>query len=163
MLNSMQSRRFSYSYLVVPAVIILVSVLGSRLTSAGMEWYRQLRLPDFTPPGAVIGAVWTVLYILVGAAVIHLWLNSRRDSGFRWLTGLLLINAALNIGWSYVFFYRGWIGWAVVEAGLLALSIVAIIVLSWSRDRLAAGLFIPYLLWVCFAMFLTFSIYQINK
>src|SRR5690348_2887513 len=53
-------------------------VLGAALLARGMgpggsnratkRWYRSLEKPGFTPPGTVIGSVWTVLDALMGIA-----------------------------------------------------------------------------------------------
>jgi benzodiazapine receptor len=39
---------------------------------------------------------------------------------------------------------------------------VAFIVVSWPVDRLAAGLFVPYLAWVSFAAALNIAIWRLN-
>ena len=51
------------------ALCLGIGALGSALTEASVKtWYAGLAKPSFTPPDAVFGPVWTVLYILMGLA-----------------------------------------------------------------------------------------------
>lgn len=144
------------------AVVVVVAVGGSTITDGGMDWYRTLNLPEFTPPGRVIGLVWTVIYVLAAVAAILIW-NARNSlRHFKWLVVLLVLNAVLNLGWSWIFFGLHLIGLAVVEMVLLNLTTLAIIVLCWNRQRLAALLLVPYFAWVCFATYLATTILKLN-
>ena len=77
--------------------------------------------------------------------------------------GLYVANAVLNILWSYIFFDRRKLGWAVVEAVVLAASVVALIVALWSTMRFAAIVLLPYLVWVVFATYLAYNIWASNR
>jgi tryptophan-rich sensory protein len=69
---------------------------------------------------------------------------------------------AFNFLWSPVFFSAHRIDLAlVVSLGMFA-SILAFMVASWQRDRVAAWLFAPYALWVAFASVLNASILALN-
>ena len=68
----------------------------------------------------------------------------------------------LNWAWSPAFFTAEnlWLG-VLVILPMLA-TILAFIAYSWPRDRLSAGLFVPYALWVGFASLLNISLAVLN-
>ncbi len=151
------------NYLIIPLITFLVSVTGSRLTSGGMDWYKTIKLPAWTPPGSVIGFVWTTIFILSTISALIVWNKFSRNKRFAWIIGLFLINAGLNVLWSFLFFNQHLIGWSVIEAGLLGLSVIGLIILIGPISRLAAWLLAPYAAWVSFATYLTYIIWTLNK
>ncbi len=93
------------SYILIPLVTILVAFAGGQLTMRSVKtWYKTIRKPTWTPPGAVIGAVWTVLYILAALSALIVW-NLPLAPVSAMVTMLFILNAAVNVLWSYVFFY----------------------------------------------------------
>jgi len=162
-------------YIFIPLVVIAVSVLGGLLTSGGMAWYQTLILPTIAPAGSVIGTVWTVIFILCAVAAIWFWRKKKSVSAgggavtvknsarlANWTVALLIVNAILNIGWSWVFFNQQLLGWAIVEMVVLNLSNLALIILFWKKYRFAAYLWMPYFLWVSFATYLAVNIWLLN-
>ena len=148
-------------YAVIAAVTVVTALAGSWITRGGMGWYLRLRVPSWTPSGKVIGAVWTVLYLLaaISAALsLDAVAADRRDM----LAALFGVNAFLNVAWNYLFFERRQIGSAAMEAALLALSIVILMVQIFPFSPLAAWLLAPYLIWVCIATALTAMIFRLN-
>jgi tryptophan-rich sensory protein len=50
-------------------VCFAVAALGARWTAKEIPgWYRTLVRPSFSPPDAVFGPVWTVLYLQMAVA-----------------------------------------------------------------------------------------------
>jgi tryptophan-rich sensory protein len=151
--------------LIIPAVTIGVATLGSTFTTAGMDWYKTINLPSWTPPGSVIGTVWTVIFILATLSAIL----ARNYPGHKFakriplIMYLFVLNAVLNVGWSLVFFRLHLLGWAIWEAAFLGASVVVIIVLLWPISRIAAYLLIPYAAWVAFATYLNTTIWWLNR
>lgn len=151
-------------YLLVPLITVFVALAGNFFTSAGLSgWYDTIKKPSWTPPGFVIGAVWTTIFILTAAAALVVLNAPGPRSRIVIITSLFLLNAALNIVWSLLFFRLHLIDWAVWEAAALGASVVAIIVLAWPVSRLASFLLMPYAAWVAFATFLTAIIWKINR
>lgn len=149
--------------IVIALVLILVAGLGSKVTAEGMKWYRTLSLPPWTPPGAFIGSVWTVIYVLAGSSAFLFWTTDASPE-WRWIVaGCFALNAVLNVLWSAVFFRWHAIGWAFAEALLLELSVVSLIAVLLPFSFLSAMLLVPYALWVLFASFLTFTVWQANR
>ena len=155
--------RLALTTVLIVAVIVAVAGGGSMFTTGSMDWYATLDLPAFTPPGRIIGMVWGVIYALSALAAFLICGDHRDPRRLRWLSVLLLVNAALNLLWTWLFFAQHAIGLALAEMVLLNLSTLAIIVLSWRSLRVAALLLVPYFAWVSFATFLTAEILRLNR
>ena len=153
------------NYIIIPLIAILTAGIGSLLTSGGMNWYKSINLPSWTPAGSIIGAVWTTIFILSAASALIVWNISSNtgQSRLSWIAGVFIANAVLNIFWSYLFFNQHIIAPAIFEAGILGLSVIALIVLIWPISELAALLLFPYAGWVCFATYLTYSVWLLNR
>lgn len=155
--------RLKLNYIIIPLIIFGISFFGGRLTDAGMNWYKKIIVPDFTPPGYIIGIVWTIIFILFALSIIIVWNKTKRDSRFWTIIGFFILNGALNIFWSFLFFYSQLIKPAIYEAVLLDLTVILLIILIWPISRLASLLLLPYALWTAFATYLTYSIWLLNK
>lgn len=151
------------NYLIIPLITIFVSVFGSWLTSGGMDWYKTINVPSWTPLGSFIGAMWTTIYILTAISALMVWNSFPRDSRFSTIIWLFLANAFLNVLWSFVFFNQHLIGWATLEAGLLALSVFGLIFLIWPVSRIAASLLFLYAGWTSFATYVSYSVWLLNR
>ncbi len=151
------------NYIIIPLLVLFVSFLGGRITSGGMDWYKTIKIPSWTPGGSVIGMVWAFIFILCAISVIFVWNSGNKSDNFYWIIGLFILNALLNIFWSYLFFGIHSMGWAALEAGVLGASVLVLIILIWTLNRLAGSLLIPYVLWVSFATYLTYNIWILNK
>ena len=124
-------------------------------------WYQTIGKPVWTPTGAVIGTVWSVLYLLMGIAAWRVWTVAPGFSWVRplaWYAGQLLLNAA----WPYVVFGQKNPLWAFGVIGVLWAAVLATLIVFWRRDRIAGLLMVPYLGWVSFAAFLNASIVALN-
>jgi tryptophan-rich sensory protein len=151
------------NYIVIPTLAVVVSLLGRYFVSLGLrDWYPTLTLPSWTPPGFVIGMVWTLIYVLTAASAIIFWNRFPRDANFKVCTSVFFLNAILNVGWSYAFFTRHAIHTAVWISAALEVTVLALIVMLWPRSRLAASLLIPYAAWVVFATYLNYVISTLN-
>ena len=75
---------------------------------------------------------------------------------------LFAVQLVLNTLWSVVFFGLRQVGAAFGEILLLLTMIVATTVAFQPISLLAAWLLLPYLVWVCFASYLNFRIWQMN-
>jgi translocator protein len=150
------------NYVVIPFLTILVGFIGSRFTASGMQWYRTINLPSWTPPGYIISGAWTVIFILTAISAIMVWNTLPRDTVFVWIVAMFLLNAALNMAWSYLFFVRHEIGYSIMEMTFLLLSVLALMILMYRALPIASLLLLPYFLWVSFATYLTVSIYNLN-
>lgn len=142
---------------VIAAVTVAVALIGSLATDPDSSWYRALDKPSFNPPGAVFGPVWTLIYVL---AAVSAWLAWRDVQGPRRKTVLWLFaaNAALNLGWTLIFFGARSPWAAAAEIIPLLGTIIALIWLLRPWNKVATGLLVPYAAWVSFATVLNWTI-----
>ncbi len=152
------------NYFVIPLVTIAVAVIGSQFTSSGLgSWYRSINLRSWTPPGSVIGLVWTTIFTLSTISALILWNTPSAKAKLPLLAGIFLLNGILNVLWSYLFFSQHQIVAAIFEAILLDLTVIALVILAWPISRLASVLLMPYAVWVAFASYLTYSVWKLNR
>jgi tryptophan-rich sensory protein len=148
--------------LILLAATLAAGGLGALVTLPEIPgWYRAIAKPAWTPPDQVFGPAWTLLYILMAIAAFLVWRGPdqpARHLGLRLWWAQLLANAA----WSPLFFGLHELGLALADIGLLWLLIVVTIVRFRPVDGLAAGLLLPYLLWVSYAAALNAAIWQLN-
>ncbi len=150
-------------YVILPALVVVTMVAGSMVTGSNIPgWYNGLKFPSWTPPGAVIGMIWTVIFSLFIVSAILLVKNVAVGQRFYVVLGLMVLNLVLNYLWSALFFGAHQIGWALAELVILELSVWAIIVALYPLSTVGALLFLPYAFWVAFAGVLNFMIWKLN-
>lgn len=151
------------SYIVIPAIVLAFMLAGKWFTEHGMEWYRTLIVPQFTPPRWYFSAVWSVLFFLTVLSIIFWWQSPLQTwPQFIFIGALFILNGCLKVLWSYLFFYRRFIGLAVVDCGAVALSVALLIYFLWPVSTPSALLLIPYLTWTLFATYLNLAIWWRN-
>lgn len=137
--------------------------VGGLVTAQSLDspWYETLRKPAWQPPAALFGPVWTLLYgmIAVSGAIAFSRPGGQAAEARRvWVVQLLL-----NFAWTAVFFgLRSPLGGLVVIVALWC-SILAYIRGVGRVSKAAAGLFVPYALWVSFATALNAAIWWLNR
>lgn len=125
-------------------------------------WYASLNKPSFNPPNYLFGSVWTTLYILMGISVFLIWKqppSTQRKNAIR----LYLIQFALNLAWSFIFFNQHQIFLALIDIIAIWFLIQFTMIAFGKIDKIAAWLLLPYLLWVTFATILNAAIWILNK
>jgi translocator protein len=135
--------------------------IGGAVTEIG-TWYRALKKPWFQPPDWLFGPAWTTIFILTGAAGFYAWRASRTSAQRAAIAAIFLVNAVLNIGWSLLFFKMRRPDWALIEVGLLWLSILVMLLIVRRHAAISGWLVVPYLAWVSFASVLNYAIVQLN-
>lgn len=139
------------------ALTLAVGMVVGILNPPG-EWYAELNKPFFSPPNWIFAPVWTALYVTIGFVGWRVWTYRRNSSSMPlWFTQMVL-----NFIWSPVFFGLHLPALALVIIVMTALTILAFIINSWTRDKVSALLFLPYLLWVSFATLLNAAIVILN-
>jgi len=148
---------FRWALFVVPLVLLLGFLSGKIGGSAADNpWFVALKKPSTFPPPVTFAIVWTVLYALMGVAlalVCAAWGARGRVAA---IIGFV-VQLALNLTWSPVFFAMHEM--RVALAILLALDLVVLITtaLFWRVRRLAGWLMAPYIAWILFATVLNWQ------
>jgi tryptophan-rich sensory protein len=138
-----------------------ISAVGAIASIEARNFYAGLVQPEWAPPGWVFGPVWTLLFALMAIAAWLVW----RKGGFhahRIALSLFIIQLLFNALWSWLFFAWRLGGPAFADILLLWGLILATLIAFWHVQRLAGILLVPYLLWVSFAAFLNYALWQLN-
>ncbi|MDG3584005.1 TspO/MBR family protein [Galbibacter pacificus] len=149
--------------LIAVAICLTVGFLSGFVTQSSVgDWYVTLNKPSFNPPNWVFAPAWTLLYILMGIAAGIVW---ARGFYHKWVKTALYhfgFQLIFNAMWSIVFFGFHKPFWALLV--ILTLLVLIALTIKWFKvvNKTAAYLLVPYLLWVCFATVLNFSIWQLN-
>jgi len=140
---------------ILPLLVILTAAIGSiaNININADGWYEELVKSPLNPPGYVFGIVWPILYLLMG---IVSFLAAEK------IWKLFIIQLALNAAWSWIFFYYQLPIIALLDIALLMLVNAMILNNLKSFSRALFLLYLPYMLWLCFAAFLNISIIYLN-
>ena len=149
--------------MVTVPMVLLLGFLSARSVAVGSAnpWYTALAKPELTPPDWVFPIAWSILYVLLGVAlamIVH-----ARGSALR-MPALVMfaVQLALNLAWTPLFFGFHKVSGALILIGAMLLTAL---VTTWLFGRIrcaAAALMLPYLAWICFAGYLTYSIGVLN-
>ncbi len=162
----MTSRGLPFVFKLVISIFLVVALggAGGIVTSHSVgTWYTQLVRPPGTPPNWIFGPVWTVLYILIGISFALVWHRGLKDREGRIALGLFLVQMALNLAWTPVFFGLHQLFVALVVIVLLWAAILATILAFVKRSQTAAALLVPYFLWVSYATWLNAGFWYLNR
>ncbi len=138
-------------------ITALVAALGSIVGAAQVDgWYARAEHVTWTPPDALFGVVWSVLYLMIAASGWLIWLHGRQHEG-RVALAVFVAQLAVNAFWTPLFFggypligvAALWLAVGVIV--LLDLLVVATIALAWPVSKAAALLLVPYLAWILYA------------
>lgn len=135
--------------------------IGASLTELG-PWYFSLRHPEWKPPDAAFGVIWTTIFTLCAISAWLAWQAADTRALRLRVAGLFGFNALCNIVWSALYFKLQRPDWALVEVVFLWLSIVALIMGLWRLSRWASAWLISYLLWVSIAAVLNYETVRLN-
>ena len=148
--------------IVAVGLVFFDSLLGQLATLPNLApWYEGLVKPGFTPPNAVFGPVWTLLYALMALAFWRV-LILPEQKGRRAAIGLFLAQLALNVLWSFAFFAAHSPLYGLIDILPQEILVVATLVLFWRCDRLAGLCLAPLSIWVFYATALNFEIWRLN-
>lgn len=143
------------------AAALLIGVMGMLATDLD-GWYRALEKPAWQPPAWLFGPIWTLIYALAALAGVFAWQGATDSAGRNRILTLFALNAFLNVVWSLLFFRLHRPDWALLEVGLLWLSIIALMAGLRPLSKASTWLLAPYLVWVSFAAALNAVIVRIN-
>ena len=139
-----------------------VGALSGWLTRNGMKAYTEtVAQPPLSPPSWLFPIVWTILYALMGIGAARVFLapkSKERSLGLN----LFVIQLIVNFFWSPIFFNAQAFGTALLWLILLWLLVLAMILVFRKVEKSAGNIQIPYLLWLTFAAYLNYGVWQLN-
>jgi len=154
-----------WTFILAIVISFIPGVIGGFFTpmSPGADvWYNGLNQSMLTPNGWLFIVAWMILYTLLGISLFLIMNNEKTRVSKGKAYALFISQMCLNALWSYLFF-----GLQMVGAALLAL-VVLIAVSVWMMiafkpiSRAASYLVWPYILWLCFALYLNGMILFLN-
>jgi benzodiazapine receptor len=145
-------------------VCLAPGLVGSVITAKAIPtWYAFLNKPAFTPPNWLFAPVWTALYVMMGVALFLIWRKGLDYPGAKAAIVLFFVQLILNGLWTPVFFgLRSPLGGLVVIL-VLWVAILVTFIKFFPISRTAAGLLIPYEIWVTYASALNFGVYLLKR
>lgn len=144
------------------AIPLLVGGVSGFISRGGMELFKQLNKPPFSPPGWIFPVVWTVLFILIGIASYLIFISDQQKSQVQKVLRIYAIQLAINFFWPIFFFYFQWYLFSFLWLLFLWFFILLTIISFSKISKTAAYLLVPYLLWVTFAGYLNLFIFILN-
>lgn len=158
-----------FKLIIAVVVAEFAGIIGSFFTTPSISmWYAGIIKPALNPPSWIFGPVWTTLFVLMGISAWLVWkrLDSRfheNDRNIKIALGIFIGQLVLNTLWSIIFFGLHSPGGALIEIVFLWLAILTTIIAFAKISKPAAWLLVPYILWVSFAGYLNYSIWQLNS
>ncbi len=145
------------TYILAILLCLSLGMLSGLLTQGEFTWYHNLNRPSFTPPDWLFQPVWTLLYIIKGIILATLFM--RHAPGLIW--ALFTSQFILNLLWTPLFFHYHQIGLALIDIIFLCIN-VGILMWIKRRDPFLFYLFLPYELWLLFALILNAGFFVLN-
>jgi benzodiazapine receptor len=161
MKQKMQIKNYLSLIIWIMALVSMGGIIGSFTKPEINSWYSALDRSRLTPPNYVFPVAWTILYGIIGACGWLIWRASLFPS-LSIIKTLYVVQLILNWSWTPLFFYYRLTGFALVVLGLMDILVSTIICLAYQKIRAVSLLMIPYLLWIMFASYLSFYIWQYN-
>jgi len=151
------------SALMLAPLILALGLASAYLSGSAADnaWFATLTKPALYPPPIAFPVVWTALYLLMGIA-LALVLAAPPTALRRAAVAAFVLQLALNLVWSPVFFGAHQLRAALALILAIDVALIATIVLFARVDRRAALLLAPYLAWTLFASGLAWQLVQDN-
>ena len=115
-------------------------------------WYKSLTKPPFAPPNWIFAPMWGFLYltILISLLLYMTKPASNKKAGYIYF----VIQLALNLAWSPIFFGLREMFWAFVVIILMDIFVFLTIKKFYYVSKPAGLLLVPYFVWILFATYL---------
>lgn len=154
-----------WTFVLAMLISFIPGIIGGFFTpmSPGADvWYNGLNQSILTPNGWLFIVAWMILYALLGISLFLIMNNEKTRTSKGKAYALFISQMCLNALWSYLFFGLQMVGAALlVLVALIAVSIWMMIAFK-PISKVASYLVWPYVLWLCFALYLNGMILMLN-
>lgn len=155
-------------------IIVLIVYIGGNIVGDYSKYRKSGSSSSSDPflgsgkivkiPSYVFVLVWTALFILMLAAAYIADINANTQQDKDIIRSIFFIQIFFNLLWSYVAFGLGNIELALIIHIILITLVAYLTYFFFTVDALAGWLFVPYLIWIVFALYLLLKIMnQRNK
>ena len=133
--------------------LILGTIIGLIINT---DSYATINKPILSPPSIVFPIVWSILYLIIG----YSYYKSSRSND---INKVYYIQLIINLTLSIIFFNFKLYFIAIIWIMVLIYFVIKMIKLFYKDNKLLGYINIPYLIWLLFALYLTISVYLLNK
>ena len=142
------------------AATFAFGILGALIGGGTSQIYTSLNKPPLSPPAIVFPIVWSILYLLMGVGAYSL--SNERDFKTSNLLKIYWIQLIFNSLWP-LFFWKLQTYWLAAIIILVIFALVLWITFNaYKINKLSALLFLPYIIWLLFALYLNLGIATLN-
>jgi translocator protein len=142
--------------IIVCQIVGIASVLFSQ--TGNNYWYESYVIKSWHLSIYVFGAIWVLLYFLVGTSLWLIWTSKTHYKLRRQVIQLLIIQLILNFLWFLLFFKFHSQVFSLLAIVIILILIAMSLIETFRISKTAVYLLIPYVIWVCYEVFLNFKI-----
>ncbi|WP_243292631.1 TspO/MBR family protein [Bacillus sp. FJAT-47783] len=151
------------SSLLVFFIVYAGSFIFSIFSNKRPFWYRRLKKSSLTPPGHVIGIVWSILYLLIAFSVSMIHYRHGFCDKTKRFYSLFGINYLFNQAFGFLFFTCRSRLLGMLDTIVVAITSIWLTFLAKPLSKVSSYLLIPYALWTTFASYLSYKVYVLNR
>lgn len=127
------------------------------------NWYSQLIKPSWAPPSWVFGPVWSVLYVLIIISFGKVFLMAFQKQIPLVVALPFVLNIIFNLIFTPIQFGLKNNILSSVDILFVLITLVWAMVAIYPHAKWVTYMQIPYVVWVCIATVLQFSITYLNR
>jgi tryptophan-rich sensory protein len=144
---------FLLSFFVQIFIFGLALFVGNQFTGTGLnsDWYKNLILPPWQPPGWVFGVAWSSILFTFSAAMAIIIPYNKIFSFENNFISLFWAQIILNVIWNVLFFKFQLSLFSFIEILALLILVVLITIRSFNFSILSGILCLPYAVWLVIA------------
>ena len=126
-------------------------------------WYQSLIKPSWAPPACVFGPVWTFLYVLIFISFGTVFYKVFTKQ-LPWIIALpFVLNLIFNLIFTPIQFGLQNNYLAALDILLVLGTLIWAMIVIYPHAKWIALMSIPYLIWVCIATVLQFTVTYLNR
>ncbi len=156
-----KNKNYLSLFLWIGLLILIGSAIGSLTKTEVNTWYSSLNRSSLTPPNYIFGVAWTILYTVIAISGFLIWRTSPSQS-LLIIKSLYVIQLIINWSWTALFFRYRLTCVSLLGLIVMDIAVATIIYLAYPKVKYVSLLMMPYLLWILFATYLNFYIWQYN-
>ncbi|WP_417496605.1 TspO/MBR family protein [Maricaulis sp.] len=127
------------------------------------DWYAQLKKPAWAPPAWLFGPVWSVLYLIIAISFGFVFWLAFTGSVSAWLALPFALNLVFNAAFTPLQFGLRSNALAAVDITLVLGTLIWALATIYPIAPWVLYANIAYLIWVCFATVLQYTITAQNR
>jgi tryptophan-rich sensory protein len=127
------------------------------------NWYQTLIKPTWAPPSWIFGPVWTFLYILIAISFGKVFIALAQKQ-IPFIVALpFILNLIFNLIFTPIQFGLKNNILAAMDISLVLITLVWAMIAIYPHIKWVTYILSPYLIWVCIATVLQFTVTWLNR